>query len=108
MDNRRWLEENIELNADKIRFILQLYFKEKELLSDLTEEELESISCVFITKLLNTPDCVSQNSYILLYREIFDILIPIYDSIRPNEDNLTIECYKMTQFFHSKRKLIQK
>jgi len=97
-----WLEKELELNSDKISFILKSYFEENKTSSNLTEIELDRVFCLFIRKLLDTPDCVCKNSRVLSYRSIFDILITVYDSILPDDDDLTLECYKLTQFFHTK------
>ena len=100
MKNREWLEEKINLSSDKIHFILKSYFDENKISSGLTQSEIDNASCFFIRKLLNTPDCVNKQSRVLTYREIFEILITVYDLLRPDDDELTIECYKLTQFFY--------
>ncbi|MCL2313156.1 MAG: hypothetical protein FWC41_11875 [Firmicutes bacterium] len=102
MKNREWLSKKIELNSDKISFILKSYFDENKITSNLTQIEIDKVSCLFISKLLNTPDCVNNNCRVLSYREIFEILITVYDSLRFDDDDLTTECYKLTQFFYSK------
>jgi len=66
----------------------------------LTQVELDKVSCLFTSKLLNTPDCVNKNSRVLTYNNIFDILLTVYDSIKDDDDELTVECYKITQFFY--------
>jgi len=99
--DRKWLDETIDLSSDKINSILKSYFDENEISSGLTQAEIENASCFFIKKLLNTPDCVNKQSRTLSYREIFEILITVYDLLRPDDDDLTVECYKLTQFFHT-------
>ena len=98
--NKKWLDDEISLSSDKIFSILKSYFDENKISSGLTEIELDKVTCLFTSKLLNTPDCINKKLRVLTYREIFDILLTVYDSLRDNDDDLTVECYKLTQFFY--------
>jgi hypothetical protein len=100
MFNRKWLKEEIELNSKKIHSILKSYFDENCISSGLTQVELDKVSCLFAAKLLNTPDCVNKKSRVLTYTNIFEILLTVYDSVKNDDDELTVECYKITQFFY--------
>ena len=98
--NRKWLDEKLELNSDRVRNILTSYFDENEISFGLKPIEIDNVSCLFTSRLLNTPDCVTKKSRILTYREIFEILIKVFDMLNSDDDNLTLECYKVTEFFY--------
>jgi hypothetical protein len=105
MKNRKWLDEELGLDSDKINAVLKSYFDENQILFGLTQLELNKVSCLFASRLLNTPDCMNKEFRTLTYRQIFDILITVYDSLEPDNDDLTTECYKLTQFFYIKNSL---
>ena len=98
---RKWLDRKLELNSDRVRNILKSYFDENEISSGLSQTEIDNVFCLFTSKLLDTPDCITKESRVLTYREIFEILIKVFDTLNFDEDNLTLECYKVTEFFYT-------
>ena len=104
-NDRKWLNETVDLDSEKIHSILKSYFDESKISSGLTPIELSNISCLFTSKLLDTPDCVNKKRRVLTYTEIFDILTKVFDLLKLDEKNLDVECYKITQHFHSRNLL---
>ena len=101
----KWLEEKLELNSNKIHNILKSYFDTNKISSGLTHIELDKVCCLFTSKLLNTPDCVNKEIRILKYKDIFEILIEVYDMLKYDDDDLTSECYRLTKFFYTQNNL---
>ena len=96
-----WLDCTIDLYSEKIDSVLKSYIDKDKELSILTPIEIDKVSCLLTSKLLNTPDCVNNVHRVLKYREIFEVLtIQVFDLLKLDEDVRILECYRITDYFY--------